>query len=342
MNILSTDKLFLLRSNKFQKGRRAFKRSNSIRQLRGKSFQNFIFIFMLGVLIFSGIFIAIYTANYIMTKKFSENVIDIMGDMESVETYIISIHIRFSLNSVLMGLTDDDLDRRNIKQQKIKKLIQEIDILQSKITDLTYLFRLTTTSNILTDLKYKFFTADICALISDLKSNHVSGNDEVLDNILGRLKNKAFCESLIKNVLTKGSTSFAFDLNEIFVQWRLFIENNGFSSDSVKEIISSIDFRDINFSLPYVYAIGLYYLREMIRTSNDYFDEIRLNMIIWFIFAILASLAIFLGPLQLLTKYLSIMLFRNIALIRLFPFTMIGNNKMLENKITRMFRLQKI
>lgn len=342
MNMLSTDKLFLLRSNKFQKGRRTFRRSNSIRQSKGKSFQNFIIIFVIAISIVSGIFIAIYASNYVLTKNFSGNVIDMMGDMESVETYIISIHIRFSLNSVLMGLTDDDMERRSIKQQKIKKLIGEIDILQSKISDLTYLFRLTSTSNILTDLKYKFFTADICALISELKANHINGADEVLDNILGRLNNKAFCDNLMKNVLKKGSTSFAFDLNEIFVQWRLFIENNNFDPDSVKEIISSLDFRDINFSLPYVYAIGLYYLREMMKTSNNYFDEIRLNMIIWFIFAILASLAIFLGPVQWFIQYLSVMLYRNITLIRLFPFTMIGNNKMLENKITRMFRLQKI
>lgn len=331
--------MFLLRSTKI-KGKRNFRRSNSLKQMKSSSFQLFLILFLMFLIISTIILLGMYIANYMVTKSFSDNVIDIMGDIESVETYIISIHIRFSLNAILMGLSDDTINRRTEKINKINELLKEIDILQSQITDLTYLFRTRSTSNILTTIKYEFFTNDICLLIENLKATE--NLDQDIKDIINRIKEKSFCEKLLKNVLTKGSSSFAFDLNEIFNQWRLFLQTNDFSVKSLQEIIGSQDFIDINYSLPYVYALGLNYLRIMLNKSNNYFDEIRVNMIIWFIFALLVCFFIFLGPMKIMINYLSKNLFRSLNLIKLFPFNMIANNKILENKISRMFRMQKV
>ena len=342
---ISTDKLnFLLKSdvNPLKKRtHRNYKRSNSIKQIKGKKFQQFLIIFFITGTVLASAIIGIYLSNYISTQNFSANVIEITGDLESVETYVITLHIQYAVNSILLGLYDETSTRQTRRKELADDLLTIVDSMQSQITDLTILFKLSNTDHILTQLKYEFFTKDICELYNFIKENINSQVDEVKE-IGNRLKGLEFCQKLLKNVLTKGSTSFAFEINEIFKQWQDFIRNNNFSKNDLQSILKTQEFLDINYALPYVYALGLYDITLMMSTAEKYFESVRSDRLTWFILTLIVVCIIFSFPFQKLIKHLSLYTENAFSLIKLFPYTMISNNKMLENKISRISKQQKI
>ncbi len=83
----------------------------------------------------------IFLSNYISNTKFAANVIDITKDLESVETYVISLHIQYSVNSILLGVYDEPPERKSLILKKADFLLNDIEQIQSIITDLSYLFK---------------------------------------------------------------------------------------------------------------------------------------------------------------------------------------------------------
>ena len=152
----------------------------------------------------------------------------------------------------------------------------------------------------------------------------------------------SFSQQLLKNVITKGCTSFAFEINEIFKQWQDFMRQSNFSSDNLINIIKSQEFLDINYALPYIYALGLYDVNLMMTASENYFSKVRDERVIWFIIAMICITLILSVPYNKLIRHLNKYSNSCFALIKIFPYSMISNNKMLENKITRITKQQKI
>lgn len=347
-DILNTDKMNFLRSDlygtaqsKTKRHHKGYKRSNSINQIKGKKFQQFLFIFFIMAISFGLSLIAIYMSNYFATNSFASNVIEITGDLESVETYVITIHIQYAINSILLGLFDETNERKQMKMALALDLLSSVDSMQSRITDLNLLFKTSSTERILTQLKYEFFTKDICELVDNLKTNL---NEQTLEiqEIASRLQDRRFCQGLLKKVLTKGSTSFAFEINEIFQQWQDYIRNSNFSREALNQIIETQEFIDINYALPYVYALGLYDITLMMSRAESYFDEVRNSRLLWFILAISLISLVFTLPFRDLTRHLNSYTENAFSLIKIFPYSMISNNKMLDNKITRISKQQKI
>ena len=316
--------------------KRRIRRSNSLKVMKNVNFRKYLIFSCIGFLSLSGLIIGVYATNYASTRIFMENVIDVMNDIDSLETYSITISIRYAINSVLLGLFDQP---SNVIQEKISiidELLKEIDVLQGQITDLSIMFRKTGSSNILTDLKYEFFTKDLCQIGETLKTIE-SFKD--MSNLLG---SEGICENLLKNVLTKGSTSLAFSVNELFQGWHLLMNYTSFSTYSLLEIIRSQEFIDANLALSYVYAIGKYYSVEMQQTTGNYFDQVRNGNLIWVILTMGMIIILFSMFFKNFIKYLKWNLKENFSLIGLFPFWMINCNKVLENKISKMFRMQKV
>jgi len=321
-DIISTDKIQLLRSelNSTKKVKhRHFKRSNSIKQIKGKKFQQFLIIFFI----------------------FGFNVTEIIGDLESVESYVITLHIQYAVNSMLMGLYEETPERKLKKMTDADELLKIVNNMQSQITDLTILFKVTNSDRVLTQLKYEFFTKDICELYRFIQENIEDQVYEVKE-IADRLQSMDFCQKLLKNILTKGSTSFAFEINEIFKQWKDYIRNSDFREIDLISIIKTKEFIDINYALPYIYALGIYDITLMMATAEKYFESVRIERLIWFIFTLIAVTTIFSVPFQKLTKHLNDYTENAFSLIKIFPYAMISNNKMLENKIIRITKQQKI
>jgi len=210
--------------------------------------------------------------------------------------------------------------------------------MQGQITDLSVLFKESSTDHILTQLKYQFFTNDICELINYIQEN-INEQAEAVQEIANRLNGLDF---LLKNVLTKGSTSFAFEINEIFQQWQDFMNANNFSQNDLKLIIKTQEFLDINYALPYVYALGLYDITAMMTTAENYFETGRNQRLMWFVWTLIVVIVVFSLPFQKLIKHLSIYTENAFSLIQIFPYVMISSNKMLENKISRIAKQQKI
>lgn len=96
---------------------------------------------MFGGLVISTGLIGIFLSNYISNDKFAKNVIDITKDLESVETYVISLHIQYSVNSILLGVYDEPPARKKSILEKADYLLEDIEKMQSIITDLSYLFK---------------------------------------------------------------------------------------------------------------------------------------------------------------------------------------------------------
>ena len=346
LDAISTDKMkFLLKSelnpSTGKKKHRSFKRTNSIKQIKGKKFQQFLIIFFLVSCIFGSVLMGIYLSNYLATSSFSTNVIEITGDLETVETYVITLHIQYAVNSILMGLYDETPARQILRKGLADDLLTVVNAMQSQITDLTALFKQSSTDHILTQLKYEFLTNDICELCNFLQQN-INEQDANMQEIVNRLKGLDFCQDLLKNVLTKGSTSFAFEINEIFQQWQDFIQVNNFSETDLKSIIQTQEFIDINYALPYVYAVGLYYITLMMSTAENYFTTMRDQRLMWFIWTLIVICVVFSLPFQKLIKHLSVYTENAFSLIKIFPYAMVSSNKMLDNKITRIAKQQKI
>jgi len=336
----SLSKSFMRNDLKFdvlQKKRRGkLRRSNSLKTFKNWEFQRFFLVIMLIFLMFSGLIIGVYMIYYANTSLFIENTLDIMNDIDSVETYSITISIRYAMNSVILSLYDQTPDVVEETTAIISTLLVEIEDLQSTIIDFSTMFKNTGSSNILTDLKYEFFNEDLCLVAETLKSN---ADFAQMASLLG---SQAFCDLLLKNILTKGSTSLAFSVNELFDDWQLLMNNSAYNEESLLEIIGSQDYLDTNLALAYVYSIGKYYSEEMLDKTSVYFDEIRTSNIIWIIFALLMIVVLFLMGFKKLMRNLREDLKENFSLILLFPFNVISGNKVLENKIAKMFRKQKI
>ena len=345
MDMISTDKLNLLKSENFQslgkKHHRSVKRSVSVNQIRGKKFQVFLIIFFTGAFAISSGILGLYISNYVAVNDFSSNIIEITGDLESVESYVLTLHIQYAANSILLGLYDETPERRVQKMSESDALLEYVDTMQSKITDLGTLFKVSNTEHILTQLKYEFFTKDVCELYNLIKEN-INNHIEDVQEIANRLKGIDFCQRLLKNVLTKGSTSFAFEINEIFKQWQDYIRQNNYSSENVMKIIQTQEFLDINYALPYIYALGLYDINLMMTSSESYFETVRNQRVVWFILTLIVITFLLIAPYQKLIRHLNTHSEACFSLIKIFPFVMISNNKMLENKITRITRQQKI
>ena len=285
--------------------------------------------------------IGVFLSNYVATDSFSANVIEITEDLESVETYVITLHIQYAANSVLLGLFDENAERKQQKMLFADQMLDVVGQMQSQITDLTTLFKVSQTDHILTQLKYEFFTKDICELINYIQEN-IQEQDDNVKEIANRLKGISFCQQLLKNVLTKGSTSFAFEINEIFKQWQDYIRYGDFAKNDLISIVETQEFLDINYALPYVYALGLYDITLMMQTAENYFQKVRDERVMWFAWTLIVIFAIFSLPYQKLIKHLNRYSENAFSLIKIFPYTMINNNKMLENKISRITKNQKI
>lgn len=190
-------------------------------------------------------------------------------------------------------------------------------------------------------MKFDFFTKDICELYSIIKTN-INTQVESVRLIAGRLKEITFCQRLLKGILTKGSTSYAFELTEIFKQWQTYLRERDFTVDNTKSIIQTKEFMDINFALPYVYALGLFDILEMLDRSINYFISYREERVTWIIWTLIVISLCFSFPAFKLINYLKKDSEESFNLLRIFPYLMITNNKMLENKISRISRMQKI
>jgi hypothetical protein len=160
--------------------------------------------------------------------------------------------------------------------------------------------------------------------------------------IASRFKGLSFCQRLLKGILTKGSSSLAFELTEIFKQWQTYLRENDFTLYNTINIIQSKEFMDVNFALPYIYALGLVDLIEMLNRSVNYFVTYRDERVIWIIWTLILISLCFSFPAFKLVNYLKKNSEDSFNLLRIFPYLMITNNKMLENKISRISRMQKV
>jgi len=342
-DIISTDKINFLHTENFvkQKKRHRAKKTVTINQLKGRKFQLFLLFFLFSSTAIASAIIGLYLSNYLAVNYFSSNVTEITGDLESVESYVLTLHIQYAANFMLLGLYDQSPERKIEKMAQFDALLDEVNIMQSQITDLTSLFKLSNTDHILTQLKYDFFTNDICELCNYIQMNI---NSQVADvqEISNMLEGIGFCQDLLKNVLTKGSTSLAFEVNQIFQQWQDFIRRDNFSGADLVSIIQTQEFLDINYALPYIYALGLYDINLMMINSENYFQNVRSERLVWFIITLFVIAILFTVPYQKLIRHLNTHANNCFALIKIFPYTMINNNKMLENKIIRITKQQKI
>lgn len=316
--------------------RARFHRSNSINPLKNAHFQRFLMVFTVILVVFAALIVGIYLINYQETGVFMDNTVDIMNNIDSLETYSITISIRYALNSVLLGFYSESAELIKQKLPIFSQILNEVNVLQSTITDLSTMFRKTGTSNLLTDIKYEFFTTDICKVAEKLK------NSDSFQEMQALLASEEFCDNLLKNVLTKGSTSFAFSANELFESWQILMEYENYSLETLLLIIQSQEYRDVNLALVYVYAIGKYYSNEMQKKTENYFDDTRNQAILWLCGCLAMLLAVFSTGFRGIVRYLREALRKTFCLIQIFPFVMISTNKVLENKIAKMFRLQRI
>ena len=273
--------------------------------------------------------------------SFAANVIEITGDLESVESYVLTLHIQYAANWILLGLFNENPDRKQQKMEESNSLLDIVDTMQSSITDLGKLFKVSNNDHVLTQLKYEFFTKDICELYSLIKQD-INNQPEEVQEIANRLKGITFCQQLLKNVMTKGCTSFAFEINEIFKQWRDFMRQSNFSSDNLISIIKTQEFLDINYALPYIYALGLYDVNLMMSASENYFLKVRSEQVVWFVITLIFITLLLSVPYQQLISHLNTHSNACFELIKIFPYAMISNNKLLENKISRITKQQKI
>lgn len=330
---LKTD-IFSNKKLKYHRSR--LRRTNSLNLMKNSNFQYFLWSFFIILIGIFGVVLGVYVYNYNNTSVFIENVLDIMNDVDSLETYSITISIRYALNSILLGLFDQPADIIQEKVINLAILLQDIDLLQISITDLSKMFKRTGSSNILTDLKYEFFTNDLCKVGESLKSIDSFREASVL------LGSEVFCDNLLKNVLTKGSTSLVFSINELFEGWGLLMQSSNYSKIALLEIVNSQEYIDANLALAYVYAIGKYYSSEMLKKSVEYFDGVRNGNILWGVFTLAMILVLFWVGFRKWMKQMRESMRRNFSMIVIFPFEMINSNKVLENKISKMFRMQRL
>ena len=312
------------------------RRSNSINLTKNWGLQRHLLITLGVTLCLMGLIVGVYMIFYTSTSAFIDNTLDIMNDIDCLETYSITISIRYAINSVILGMFDQNNQTIQQKSTLIKTLLDDIEYLQASITDLSQMFKKTGSSNILSDLKFNFFTKDLCLVSETLKTQ---ANFAKLATLLG---SKSFCDKLLKNILTKGSTSLVFSVNELFQGWQLLMSSSGYNLSSLMEIIQSQEYLDANLALAYVYAIGKFYSNEMQDKTGVYFESVRNTNIIWIVFTLFMALILFGIGFRRLMRYMRENLKETFSMIQLFPFSLIGVNKVLENKISKIFRLQKI
>lgn len=346
IDMLSNDKIQFMKSENQSKTNKMHrhhhgKKGYSFNQVSGRKFKFFLLIFFFGVLSISISIIGLYLSNYVSVNSFSANVIEITGDIESIESYVLTLHVQYAVSSIFLGLYDETSERKNERIVESIDLLKDVMAIQNQITDMATLFKVSNTDHILTQLKYNFFTKNICELISNIKEN-VQDQESDIREIADRLKNIDFCRNLLKTVLTKGATSFALKINEIFQQWQNFIGSKNFSSEDVIKIVQTDDYMDIIYALPYIYALGMYDVSMMMIVSENYFEAVRNNMLAWFIVTLIIVSLFLSAPFQKIIKHLNEHWESCFSLIKIFPYVMISKNKMLENKISRIGRQQKI